>query len=150
MNAALSHAEARIELALLNGKTLSMDRTHVFVRFANGGIPSEIIFRLEELWEVTKIIGKKIVHIGRIVISEIVRFIEENPNLAVGVALGAAVGALTSLIPYFGYLLAPISVAIGAFVGGLAGARLDRGEKPGVGVVGLAQEIIILANKFFP
>lgn len=149
MNEELTTAEARIELALLDGKTLAIDQTDVFSRFANAGIHPEIIFRLEELWEATRIIGKKVVHIGRIVILEIVRFIEENPNLAIGVALGAAVGSLTSLVPYLGYLLAPISVAVGAFVGGIAGARLDRGQKPGNGVVGLAQEVIILANKFF-
>ena len=149
MNAELTHAEARIELALLDGKTLSMDRTDAFVRFTNAGIPPEIIFRLEELWEATRIIGKKVIHIGRIVVLEIVRFIEENPNLAIGVALGAAVGSLTSLVPFVGYLLAPISVAVGAFIGGMAGARLDRGQKPGDGVIGLTQEVIILANKFF-
>jgi hypothetical protein len=149
MNAELTPAKARIELALLDGKALSMDRTDIFVRFTNVGIPPEIVFRLEELWDASKIIGKKVVHIGRIVILEIVRFIEENPNLAIGVALGAAVGSLTSLVPYIGYLLAPISVAVGAFIGGMAGARLDRGQEPGSEVIGLAQDVIIFANKFF-
>lgn len=149
MNAELSPAQARIELALLDGKTNSIDRTDVFVHFTNAGIPAEIIFRLEELWEATKVIGKKIVHIGRIVILEIVRFIEENPKFAIGVALGAAVGSLASLVPFVGYLLAPISVAVSAFVGGIAGARLERGQKPGGGILGFAQEVIILADKFF-
>ena len=149
MNEKLTHAEARIELALLDGKTLAIDQTDVFARLINAGIPPEIIFRLEEFWDATRIIGKKVVHIGRIAILEIVRFIEENPNLAIGVALGAAVGSLTSMVPYIGYLLAPISVAVGAFIGGIAGARLDRGQEPGGGVVGLTQEVIMLANKFF-
>lgn len=149
MSAELTHAEARIELALLDGKTFSINQTDVFTRLTNAGIPLEIIFRLEDFWGATRIIGKKVVHIGRIAILEIVRFIEENPNLAIGVALGAAVGSLTSMVPYIGYLLAPISVAVGAFIGGIAGARLDRGQKPGGGVVGLTQEVIMLANKFF-
>ena len=149
MNKESTPAEALIELALLDGKSLSVDRTDIFVRFMNAGIPPEIIFRLEELWEATKIIGKKVAHIGRIVVLEILRFIEQNTNLAIGVALGAAVASLIGLVPFIGYLLAPISVAVGAFIGGMAGARLDRGEKPGNGAMGLAQEIIILANKFF-
>lgn len=149
MSAEFTPAQAKIEIALMDGKANSIDRTDVFVRFTNAGIPAEIIFRLEELWDATKLVGKKIVHIGRIVVLEIVRFIEENPKFAIGVALGAAVGSLTSLVPFVGYLLAPVSVAVGAFVGGIAGARLERGQKPGDGMVGFAQEVIILADKFF-
>ena len=40
-------------------------------------------------------------------------------------------------------------MAIGLVVGGIAGARIDRGQQIGNGAIGIAQEIIILAEKFF-
>lgn len=145
----ISNAEAHLELALLDSKAQQLDRLDVFARFTNAGLPPEIILRLEELWETTKHVGNNIIRIGRIIIMEIMRFVKENPNLAIGVALGAAVGAITSLIPYLGQFLAPLSIAIGAAIGGVAGSRLDRGQKPGKGIVGISQEVIALAHKFF-
>lgn len=145
----ISPAEANLELAVLDAKAQELDRLDVFTRFTNAGLPPEIVLRLEELWEKTKVVGEKIVHIGKIIILEIIRFIEENPNLAIGVALGASVGALVSLVPYLGPALSPLSIAIGVAFGGVAGSRLDRGQKAGKGVVGISQEVIILAKKFF-
>ena len=34
-------------------------------------------------------------------------------------------------------------------MGGIAGFRLDRGEDPTDGVVGVTQELILIAKKFF-
>jgi hypothetical protein len=101
------------------------------------------------LWDQTKVVGEKIIHVGRIIILEIMRFIEENPHLAIGVALGAAIGAIVSLVPYIGPILAPLTIAIGAAFGGVLGSRLDRGQKPGHWVEEMSQEVIILAKKFF-
>ena len=146
---ALSSSEAKLELVLLDSKTQDIDRLDVITCFTNAGLPPEIILRLEELWEATKVIGEKIIHSGRIIILEIMRFIEENPNLVIGAALGAAVGALVSAVPYLGPSLAPLSAAIGGAFGGIVGSRVDRGHKPKDGIVGISQELIILARKFF-
>ena len=40
-------------------------------------------------------------------------------------------------------------MVLGAFIGGVAGARLDRNGVPGEGFFGIAQEIISVAKKFF-
>ena len=146
---AITSNEAKLELMLLESKSMDLDRLDVSTRFTNAGLPQEIILRLEELWEATKAVGKKIIHIGRIIILEIIRFIEENPNLVIGVALGAAVGALVGAVPYLGPMLAPLSIAIGSAFGGVVGSRVDRDQKPGDGIVGISQEAIILARKFF-
>ena len=37
----------------------------IFFRLTNADLPPEVLFRLEELWETTKVIGKKVVHTGR-------------------------------------------------------------------------------------
>lgn len=145
----VSHAEATLELGLLNAKAQDLDRTDTFARFASSGLPQEVLFRLTGLWESTRTIGGKIIHIGKIVILEIIRFIEENPNLVIGVAIGAAVGSLVSMIPYLGPTLAPLAAVLGVAVGAVAGARLDRGQEVGLGITGIGQELIILARKFF-
>ncbi|MDP2203988.1 MAG: hypothetical protein Q8K07_18370 [Methylicorpusculum sp.] len=145
----VSNAEAKMELALIDSKANEIDRADFFSRLTNADLPPEVLFRLEELWGATKVIGEKVVHTGKIIIFEIIRFIEENPHLAIGVALGVAIGALVNLIPFLGSLLAPIATAIGVVVGGFAGARLDRDLKVENGAIGIAQELIILAKKFF-
>ncbi|MBV5330378.1 MAG: DUF2273 domain-containing protein [Chlorobium sp.] len=146
---AISVNEAKLEMALLNSNVIDLDQIDVFTRFTNFGLPSEIIFRLEELWEQTKVVGGKLVHIGRIIINKILSFIENNPNLAIGVALGAAIGALVSAIPFLGPMLAPLSILLGAIFGGIVGSRLDREKKPVHWMEDISQEVIILAKKFF-
>ena len=145
----ISANEAKLELNLFNSNVLSLDRVDVFTRFTNAGVPQEIIFRLEEFWEQTKVVGEKIIHIGKIILLEILKFIEKNPNLAIGVALGAAIGALVSFVPFLGPTLAPLTMTIGAVYGGAVGTRLDRNKKPANLIEDISQEAIILAKKFF-
>ena len=145
----ISPSEALLELALLDSKALELDRLDIFTRLTNAGLPPEITLRLEELWEQTKVVGKKVINIGRIVIMEIIRFAEENPNLVIGVALGAAIGALVNLVPKLGPVLAPITMTLGAAMGGAVGSRVDRGQKPSHYTEAISQEVIILAKKFF-
>jgi hypothetical protein len=56
---------------------------------------------------------------------------------------------MVGLVPWIGPLLAPTAAAIGIVIGGVAGARIDRGQKPEEGVIGVAQDLIIIAKKFF-
>lgn len=141
--------EAKLELLLLNSNVSDLDRIDLVTRFTNLSLPSEIIFRIEDLWEQTKIVGGKVIHIGKIIIKEILNFMEKNPNLAIGVALGAATGALVSLIPYLGPMLTPLAILFGATCGGVAGSRLDRDKKAVNWIEDLSQEVIMLAKKFF-
>lgn len=144
-----SSAEAQLELALFNSKAQDYDRTDVFTFFTNAGLPAEIIFRLGELWTTTRVIGGKLIQIGKIIMLEIMYFAKNNKHVAIGIAIGAAIGALVNLVPFLGPLLAPLSIAIGALLGGVAGFRLDRGKKAGHWTVELTQDIIALAVKFF-
>ena len=145
----LSEPEAKLKMAVLNSNAMEFDRIDAITWLTNSGLPQEIITRLDELWEKTKIIGGQIIKIGKIIIVEIFKFIKENPHLAVGIAIGAAVGALTSMIPFFGPILAPLVTAISIVIGGIAGYRLDQGQKPSDDVIGVTQELILIARKFF-
>ena len=145
----LSRPAAKLDLALLDAEVKDVDRTNALTVFTNAGIPPEVTFRLTGLWETTRIVGGKTVQIGKIIILQIIKFIRENPHLTIGIALGAAIGALTSLIPFIGPLLTPLVTVIGLVIGGVGGRRMDRGEEIGTGIIGLTQEIIDIAKKFF-
>lgn len=145
----LSESEATLKMAVLNSNAMDLDRIDAITQLTNSGLPQEIVTRIDELWEKTKIIGGQVVHLGKIVFAAIMKFIKENSHLSVGVAIGAAVGALISMIPFFGPILAPLATAISIIVGGIAGYRLDQGQKPTGDVIGVTQELILVAKKFF-
>lgn len=145
----LSEPQAKLKLILLNSNAIELDRVDTVAQLTNMGLPQELITRIEDLWEKTKIIGDQVVYIGKVILAEIMKFIKANPHLAAGVAIGAAVGALTSLIPFIGPFLAPLTTVIATVIGGIAGHRLDRGEEPRSSVIGITQELIIIAKKFF-
>lgn len=114
-----------LELSIMNAESASMDFTSILVDLANRNIPMEIITRLEELWTKTKIIAGEIVHIGRIIVEKILTFIQDNPNMAIGLAIGGCLGVLTSMIPFIGPLLAPLVTAVGVAWGIYVGRTLD-------------------------
>lgn len=146
---AMSGAEARMEFMVLESKAENFGGPEFDATFTNAGLPPEVVLRLKELWESTCRIGEKVVRIGRVILMELARFARENSNLAVGVALGAGVGALVSMVPVLGPFLAPLAALLGVVIGTVAGSRLDQDAGASEGAVGIAQEAIIIARKFF-
>jgi len=134
---------------MLNSAAIELDKLDTIAELTNMGLPQEVITRIEELWEKTKIVGGHVIQIGKVLLFEIMKFVRENPNLAIGVAIGAAIGALTSMIPFIGPLIAPLATAISILVGGIAGYRNDQGKTPQNNAIGITQEIISIAKKFF-
>lgn len=145
----MTNAEARMELVLLESRAEDFGGPEFDAIFTNAGLPLEVVLRLRELWDATCRIGNKIVRIGKVILMELARFARENPNLAVGVALGAGIGALVSLVPVLGPILTPLATLLGVMVGAVAGSRLDRNAGSAGGAVGMAQEAIVIARKFF-
>jgi len=145
----LTESKAKLNLSLLNSSVIELDRLNTITQLTNMGLPQEIITRINDLWEKTKVISGQVIHVGKIILAEIMKFIKENSHLAVGVAIGAAVGALTSMIPFIGPFLAPLVTAITMLIGGIAGYRIDQGKELEDGVIGVTQELIMIAKKFF-
>jgi hypothetical protein len=145
----MTAAEAKVELAILDSNAQEFDRVDAFTRFTNAGLPQEVVQRLQELWDAREEIAGRVVHVGKIIFMEINRFLDENPNLAFGVALGAGVGALASMIPLIGPLLAPFVLAAGILIGAVKGYELDAGVTVSDALSRISQEIIIIARKFF-
>jgi hypothetical protein len=141
----LTKPQASIKLAILESQAEEMDRVDLLTRFTNSGLPQEVLLRLQDLWEKREEVAGRVVYVGRVALAEIVRFIDENKNLAVGVALGAAVASLVAFIPVLG----PIALALGIAIGGIAGMNIDKGKTPTNPLVAVGQDVIELARKFF-
>jgi hypothetical protein len=142
---AITAEQAMFELTLRNAEQSRQTFDDVVVEGLLGGLPVELLTRLEALWAETRVIAGEIVAIGRIVISEIIAFFKSNPRLTVGIALGAAVGLLIGAIPFIGPLLAPIAMVLGPIYGAGIGATAQRGSASASPLAGA----MALARNFF-
>lgn len=143
--AVLTKEKGMFELTLLNAEVSREHLDDVLVRGLSYGIPPEVMTRLESIWSMTKTIAGEVVAIGKIVVMKIFDFLKANPNLTIGIALGAAVGVLIGGIPFLGTILAPLSTAISMLYGAAVGSSLDTGGNPSDPHVAVA----LLAKKFF-
>lgn len=145
----LTKADATFELFDLNSGTQDFEWVDIVTMLNNRGAKLELVTRMQDLWEKTKIIAGEVVNVGRILVIKIWEFIKANPNMLLGIAIGAAIGALVGLIPFIGAFLAPIAMAIGATMGALAGHRLDKIEGGETVTSSMFEDIITLAKRFF-
>lgn len=126
MGTTMAMPQARLELALWQAEADMASSSDLYIRLTEMGFPSEVAIRLKELLEFVKTIGEKTVSIGKIVVLKLIEFIENHPNLATGIALGAAVSSLIASIPFLGHILAPIVLPLGIAIGAIAGHRMDK------------------------
>ena len=141
--------EATFEIMLLQAETASFDKVDAMAYFSNKDLPLEIITRLEYLWDKTVEFGGQVVNVGKIIIMKLIKFIFENPSMAIGIAIGVGLGVLTNMIPFIGPLIAPIVTAVTAVYGALRGHRLDkalRGEYIGDSIM---EDAITIAKTFW-
>lgn len=137
--------QGMFELSLMNAEASSAQFDDVVVEALNRGIPPELVTRLKELWEKTKVIAGEIVAIGKIIVRQIIEFLRQNPKLTIGMALGVAVAVLIGGIPFIGPLLQPLATLIAAVYGAGVGAAMENGDNSGSPL----SAVIALAEKFF-
>ncbi len=145
----LTKGDATIELSVLNSATHDLEWVDIVTMLNNRGAKLELVTRMQDLWEKTKIIAGEVVNIGRVILLQIWEFVKTNPNMILGAVIGAAIGALTLLIPFVGQFLAPIAIAIGSTLGALAGHRIDKvlcGEQVSNSIF---EDLITAAKRFF-
>ena len=121
--------QAHLQISLWNADAEHTLEDDIMAKLLALGVPPEVVIRLREFWNYTKRVGEKLISIGRIVTLKIIEFIEAHPHLAIGTALGAAVGVFIHQVPILGQVLAPVAVCIGAFVGATIGHGLDKNAK---------------------
>lgn len=145
----VSTAQANLKMALWQVDADSMSSSELYAWLVDSGLPHEVTIRLHELASYTKKSGNKVLAVGKIILLKIIEFIKAHPNLAMGVALGAAVGLLVNSVPVLGSVLAPLATVLGITIGALAGHRLDKGKEVNEGIIGVAQDLIEITRGFF-
>lgn len=128
--AVVNPKQALFELTMQNAEASDWSFDDVVVEGLKHNIPAEIMTRLAELWEKTKVIAGEVVAVGKIIVRKILDFIMANPGLSVGIALGAALTILVAGIPFIGAWLAPMVGAVSMLYGAGAGAAIQNGEDP--------------------
>jgi len=142
---ALTKEQGMFELTLLNAEHAQGQLDDVLVEGLALGIPAEIMTRLSTLWSLTKVFAGEVIAIGRIIVTQIFAFLRSHPGIAIGVLLGAAVGALTAGIPFVGPMLAPLASSVSMLSGAAIGSTVDAGNPSS----DLLVAIIQLARNFF-
>ena len=142
-------AQANLKMALWQVEADSLTSSDLYAWLVDSGLPYEVTIRLHELATYTKKSGNKVLAVGKILLIKIIEFVKAHPNLAMGVALGAAVGLLVNSVPVLGSVLAPLATALGITIGAIAGHRLDKGKEVNHGIIGVAQDIIEITRAFF-
>lgn len=79
---------------------------------------AEFDCKMVTLFQQTKIIGGKLINIGRIVFAKLYQFLQENPNMVLGTIIGAVFGFFLAVVPLIGSILSLISPFLGAAIGG--------------------------------
>lgn len=150
----MTPAMANFKLVSLNAEAESINSSNFYAWLDSSGLPSEISIRLKSLVELTKEVSGRIISIGRIVLMKIIEFVKAHPKFFIGVAVGAAVGALANMIPLIGGLLSSITVPLGAFIGAYQGNRMDRKDQGNQNnssnlFESIPQDIIEISLEFF-
>ncbi len=154
----MDKVKGQFELLGLQAKAAKLEELDFITMFTNLGLPQEVITRLQGLFNEVKEIGGQTINIGKIIIMKLIEFVNENPNMAIGLAVGMGlsilVGMLTSTIPIIGVWLNGIVVPLVALItipiGVLRGHRLDKAldNKEYVGD-SLYEDMITVIKKFW-
>lgn len=148
----LTPAQANLELAILNAESESMSSSDFYAWLKELGLSDEVAIRLKGVAEITAAVGTKVFNVGKMILMKIIEFVKAHPNMAVGITIGSALGALVNTVPLIGPFLAPIAALLGVAVGALAGHRLDKavaGQTQNTGGLAIAQDAIEIATAFF-
>lgn len=96
------------------------------------GIPESMQGEFSSILETIHNLSIKVcnetVKIGRILITKIVDFVNENPKLVLGGLIGCAVALVVGVIPVIGTLVSPFIPFIGASLGAFLD-KMDRGDR---------------------
>lgn len=153
----MEKAKGKMDLLMLHAKAADFNVTDFIMELINKGLPNEIVTRLQLLGNQIKYIGEQSINIGNIILMKLWDFIKENPNLAVGFAIGLGlatlVGMLINLIPWIGAwlsgIITPIIAIVTIPIGTLKGHRLDKVAKGEPVSDSILEDLITIAKKFW-
>ncbi len=98
--ATVTSEEARLDISILNGEVKYSSFTDIFIELSGKGLPTEIITRIESIWNKTKIIAGEMIQIGKIIVIKIIEFMRANSGLVLGLVMGVAISTLIGMTPF--------------------------------------------------
>jgi len=141
--------EAISKVSVLQAAAMNFDKVDAMAYFSSKGLPLEIVTRLDYLWNETVELGDQVVNVGKIIVMKLLKFIADNPNMAIGVAIGIGLGVLASMIPFIGQFIMPIVTAVAATYGALKGHRIDKVMRGEYVSGSLMEDAITIAKQFW-
>ena len=100
----MDKVKGKMDLLILESKASSFDEIEFVTDLINKGVSKEIVTRLQLLGSQIKYVANQSIKIGKIILMKLWDFIKENPNLAIGMAIGLGLavlaGMLLSIIPF--------------------------------------------------
>jgi len=118
--------EAITKLLALQTEAKNLDKVDMMTYFTMQGVPLEVTTRMDYLWDFKTEFSDNVVNVGKIIVMKLLEFIENNPYMTIGIAIGVGLGSLAAMIPFIGQIVAPIIATIAAIYGGLKGNRMDK------------------------
>lgn len=144
------------ELDKLQAQAKEQNTKLIALEMMSEGAPKDVVTALQVFAKKVGHIGQKVYEIGKILFLKIWEFIKAHEGMAIGIAIAAAVSALsaafTSTIPFIGVLLAPIVSALVACpsipAATIIGNTLDNDRNMNTPTDAM-KEAIIIAKDFF-
>jgi len=128
-----SQGQANLQLLLWNKSAESTSNDDLYIRIQRLELPQEIVSQLHDLTAKIKEISGKSIRIGKIILIQLLDFVEENlflvAGIGAGVLIGSAIFSLMVSVPFIGPFLAPLAKVIGITItaaGAILGHELDK------------------------
>ncbi len=154
-NVQLSKAQANLQIVLLDKQAKLTSSEDLYIKMQKLGLPNELSSRLHSMLQTIKEVAGKAIQLGKIIVLNILEFIQSNPSLlkqlGTKVLLSAAVISLLNAVPYIGPLLAPLAKFMGSSIatsGSNAGSELDQvSSEESMDLLGIAQNFFKILIK---
>jgi uncharacterized membrane protein len=125
----LSPAQTRLKLAIFNKQAESKNSYEFYSEMKDLKLPNEVIEILERILKVTTVVTGKTISIGKIIVTQLLKYVADHPIQVVGLAvglgatytLGIALHGLFALIPalakwpIIGGLLSKLALLVTSF-----------------------------------
>lgn len=149
----MDKVKGKMDLLILESKASSFDEIEFVTDLTNKGVSKEIVTRLQLLGSQIKYVANQSIKIGKIILMKLWDFIKENPNLAIGMAIGLGLavlaGMLLSIIPFIGTWLAGVIAPIFVIIVAYKGHRLDKIAKGELVSESIVEDTITIVKQFW-
>jgi hypothetical protein len=142
-------APQKMALMTMESKAKQTTSLDLFNEFTKMNFPKELVTAFKDLsFKTFTDVTGQIINVGKILVLQIIEFINKNTGLSIGLLIGASIIVITASIPFLG----PVLGTIGMIASTLAGHHLDKNLEIDNGksfYKSIPEDIITLSKEFF-